>query len=192
MAKGKEKSKSDNEQVIEDLGAIAPRGHDADIAPMITIGDKQFALEQWCNYKVVLAAKTIMGKANKVDLAPIIHLMMALQDPKEKGKITKSDFAGVLGHLAKQILTYIPESLTHLAAISLCSNAELRQAYRKPNGVAEIIAQYEELIDLDGYPGLGMEVVNLSIPLIGLESLKKALGDLVANLSRNIVPPETG
>jgi len=180
MAKGKVIKK-----IQEEVETIMPAGKDTKKTFSVKLGKERFGLEEFCNYKALLAMQIIGEVGEKANLRSIANAFLAVRQGEDK------EVAGaiVLINLLPQLLKEAPNGVLKFAALALISNKKLAELYDTPNAIATEIQRIEKLIGFDGVPGLPIAIIKATLPYVGLDALKNALTGLGDELE-GILPLE--
>jgi len=156
-------------------------------AEELTIADRVIPIEEACTYKTVEASKMVMKLLGLIDLESILPKVVAVQ--KAGGD------SAVLVVLAQKVLPMIaddvPEALLDLAALMVAPNNEMKQLYRKPNGITGLIRTNKEWLLFDAPPEASLQIITAFLPHLGLDRLKNVWNPLVKAMSGMLGVTET-
>lgn len=170
----------------EDAKSIAGPGKDVKKTFSVKLGKEKFGMEEFCNYKSLLALEIIGELSEKIDLAPLVTALMAMAG----GENRVYAWAHAASRILPRLLKSAPKELLRLAALSLIPNAKLMELYDTPNAIPDEITRLEKLIAFEGEQGLPIVVIKEALPYMGLEVLKNEIEGLGGQLNLELGEPE--
>lgn len=182
---GKKKSQEPTEQMRKDADTIVMPGSGTIKTFSVKLGKERFSMQEFCNYKALLAMQIIGEVSEKANLMSIANAFLAIR----QGEAKEVAGAIMLINFLPQLLKEAPNGVLKFAALALISNKKLAELYDEPNAIAAEIQRIQKLIGFQGEAGLPIAIIKEALPYVGLDALKNALTGLDSELE-NLLPVE--